>query len=395
MNPYDACVANKTVKGKQLTVTWHVDDLKISHVDNSVVEDFIEQMNMEFGKESPMNISRGNVHDYLGMNLDFSKQGELGVDMRAYIDVMLSDAPEDMKGAAVTPAASHLFKTSTEPTYLDKDKQETFIHLVMQSLYLSQRGRPDIRTAVSFLSTRLQRPDKDDYNKLTRMIKYLRKTRELVLRLKMGDFKGARWWIDASYAVHDDMKGHTGGTMTLGTGSVYSSSSKQKIATRSSTECEVVGVYDILPQIQWTDKFLKAQGLDLDVTIVYQDNMSAMLLEKNGRLSSTKRTKHMDVRYFYITDMVKRGQVKIEHCPTERMIADFFTKPLQGRLFRLLRDYVMGVVDHDDNNDDSSVNNDTHNGRQAPQECVGDGEEIHGASYADVTKYGVEARPQG
>ena len=71
-------------------------------------------------------------------------------------------------------------------------------------------------------------------------------------------------------------------------------------------------------------------------------------------------TKHMDARYFYITDIIKRNQVKIDHCPTEQMVADFFTKPLQGQLFWLPRDYIMGHVNHDDiiNTDIANVDDD-------------------------------------
>ena len=79
-------------------------------------------------------------------------------------------------------------------------------------------------------------------------------------------------------------------------------------------------------------------------TIVYQDNESAIRLEKNGRRSCSQRTRHIDIRYFYIKDLVDKGIISIKHCPTELMIADFFTKPLQGALFYRMRDVVMGNI---------------------------------------------------
>ena len=85
LNKYDLCVANKHVNGKQLTVTWHVDNLKISNVDASVVDNVIRMLNEEFGKESNMNISRGKVHDYLGMTLDYSDPGKIIIYMAYYI----------------------------------------------------------------------------------------------------------------------------------------------------------------------------------------------------------------------------------------------------------------------------------------------------------------------
>ena len=145
------------------------------------------------------------------------------------------------------------------------------------------------------------------------------------------------------------MRGHTGATMSMGNGSVFSGSWKQKLVTWSSTESEVVGVYDVLPQILWTKKFLEDQGVGIKETVLYQDNMSSMLLEQNGRQSSPKRTKHMDIRYFYVGDYIQNKTLSLHHCPTEEMLADYFTKPLQESLFVRLRNHIMGAEFEDGN----------------------------------------------
>lgn len=303
-NPYDSCVANKMVNGKQLTVVWHVDDLKVSHVDVDVVDEFVDQMEEEFGKETPINKVRGKIHDYLGMVLDYTKEGELSVTMIDYIKMILRDIPDDMKGIAATPATNHLFQINENPVYLTEERSNLFVHFVMQLLYLSQRARPDIRTAISFLCGRLKNPDEDDYKKLSRVMKYLQGTIDLPLIIKADQTRVIRWWVDASYAVHSDMKGHTGGTMSMGSGMIYSTSTKQKLVCRSSTESEVVGLHDVLPQALWTANFLREQSVPICETVIYQDNLSSILLEKNGRSSSTKRTRHMDIRYFFIKDNI-------------------------------------------------------------------------------------------
>jgi Reverse transcriptase (RNA-dependent DNA polymerase) len=344
-NKYDPCVANKMVNGKQLTVAWHVDDLKVSHVDVHIVDEFLNQMEQEFGKETPMNKSRGKIHDYLGMILDYSQPGVVKIDMTEYVKMVLHDIPVEMIGVATTPAANHLFDINEESEKLNDDKKSVFVHYVMQLLYLSQRGRPDIRTAISFLCTRLKQPDQDDYGKLIRVLKYLQSTIDLPLILSGDNAIELRWWVDASYGVHGDMKGHTGGTLTMGAGSIYSTSTKQKMVTRSSTESEVVGVYDVLPQMLWTANFIRDQGYSVITSVLYQDNQSAMLLETNGRKSSTKRTRHMNIRYFYIKDNVDRKEIKIEYCATDKMLADFFTKALQGLKFCVMRDRIMNI-DH-------------------------------------------------
>ena len=87
-NKYDDCVVNKMVNGQQMTVIWHIDDLKVSHMDTTEVEKFVRQMEETFGKDTPLTVSRGQVHDYLGMTLDFCTKGEVQINMEHYIDMM-------------------------------------------------------------------------------------------------------------------------------------------------------------------------------------------------------------------------------------------------------------------------------------------------------------------
>ena len=127
------------VNGQQMTAVWHVDDLKVSHVDATEVEEFVQQMEESFGKDTPLTVSHGQVHDYLGMTLDFRTKREVQINMERYIDMMLQDAPEEMKGMVTMPAASHLFKVNNkDPQFLGAEKKKIFVHLVMQGLYLSQ-----------------------------------------------------------------------------------------------------------------------------------------------------------------------------------------------------------------------------------------------------------------
>ena len=130
----------------------------------------------------------------------------------------------------------------------------------------------------------------------------------------------------------------------MGRGFPIVSSTKQKLNTRSSTESELVGVDDMMPSILWTRYFLQAQGYKVSDNVIFQDNKSTMLLERNGKISSSKRTKHINVRYFFITDRISKGEVRVEWCPTKDMVADFMTKPLQGSLFKKFRDLIMGAL---------------------------------------------------
>ena len=229
LNPYDSCVANKYVNGQQCTITWHVDDLKISHVEEDVVRSVIQKIQEEFGQHSDLSMHIGKRHDYLGMILDFNSPGVLEIDMSDYIQVILQDTPSNLRGTSMVPAAKHLFTTRHDAPKINPQEQEIFHHLTMQLMYLSQCGRPDIRTAVAFLSSRVANPDQDDYMKLGKVIKYLENTMHLTLWLQADESNLLQWWVDAAYANHPDMKGHTGATFTMGHGSVYSNSLKQKL----------------------------------------------------------------------------------------------------------------------------------------------------------------------
>ena len=353
-NDYDPCVYNKMVEGKQQTVLFHVDDCKLSHVNTKVNDKLIEILRKEYENifedgSGKMKVHRGKVHEYLGMTLDFSEKGLVKVSMPKYIEECLTNFDKIMpncKGTKSSAAPRDLFEIDDEAEKLPKLKREQFHSLVAKVLFAAKRARPDTGLAISFLMTRAQSPDTDDWRKLAHMMRYLRGTKDLPLTLGASGKRVLNWMIDASHAVHPKMRGHTGGGLTLGRGFPMSHSGKQKLNTRSSTETELVGVDDMMPDVLWSALFLQEQGFEIKNNLIHQDNQAAILLEKNGKSSSGKRTKHINTRYFFVTDRIEKGDVSVTWCPTEDMTGDFWTKPLQGALFKRFRDLIMGVVPH-------------------------------------------------
>jgi len=112
VNPYDLCVSNKEVDGKQMTVVWHVDDLKASHKTLHILKEFHRQFNNEFREETPITESYGKQHDYLGMTFDYSIKGEVNISVADYVKLILHDVPEDMAGTSATPVGNHLSKVN-------------------------------------------------------------------------------------------------------------------------------------------------------------------------------------------------------------------------------------------------------------------------------------------
>ena len=290
-----------------------------------------------------MTVHRGKVHDYLGMTLDYTTAGKVKLLMLDYVAKMLEAfrPHDDCDRTATTPAAEHLFIVNPDCPKLPEENAKTFHNFVAKSLFLTKRARPDIATAVAFMTTRVKGPDDDDWKKLVRMMRYLRGTPNLSLILEASKEREVLHWADGSFAVHPDMKGHNGVCTSLGKGMLRCVSNKQKLNATSSTESELIAAHEGVPNAIWMNQFLEEQGFQRTGTCLFQDNKSAILLEENGRKSSSKRTRHLNIRFFYIADCIKRGELYVKYEPTQEMIADYFTKPLQGQLFYKLRKMVM------------------------------------------------------
>jgi hypothetical protein len=345
INPYDVCVANRTINGKQQTLTWHVDDVKSSHVDPKVNDEFAHWCERTYGSNElgHVKIVRGKVHDYLAMILDFTQDGALKLDMKYYIEGMIDDFPYDVTAIKSTPWTEKLFKVNKDAKKLDEERRSIFHTFVMKGMFLCKRARPDIEPAIAILSSRVKEANEGDWAKLLRVLGFLKGTVEDVLTLEADDTNTLTWYIDAAFAVHADMRSHTGAIFTMGKGAIIGGSNKQKVNSRSSTEAEIIGVDDKIAKCLWMKRFLEWQGFKIRLNIVYQDNTSSIKLEKNGKESSGKRTRHFDIKYFYVTDLVGRNEVKIEYCSTDEMIADYMTKPLVGGKFKLFRDLIMNL----------------------------------------------------
>ena len=133
--------------------------------------------------------------------------------------------------------------------------------------------------------------------------------------------------------------------MSLGKGMPINTSTKQKINTRSSTETELVAADDFMPILLWTNYFLEAQGYGHPDTILFQDTQSAILLKRHAPKSGSKRTKHLNCRFYIITNWINSSKLSVEYCPTEEMVGDYFTKPMQGKLFYKFRKRILNLSD--------------------------------------------------
>ena len=155
--------------------------------------------------------SRGKRHDYLGMWLDYSIPGEVRISMEDYLRRVLDNFPEDITETPETPAASNLFtvREDSKRELLDETRAQAFHHSVAQLLFTGIRCREDAQKTIDFLTARVRKPDKDDWKKLRRFLGNLKRTIKLPLIIRADGVNVLKWWVDASYAAHDGMQGHT------------------------------------------------------------------------------------------------------------------------------------------------------------------------------------------
>jgi hypothetical protein len=296
LNPYDPCMANKQVKGGQLTVCFHMDDCKILHLIPKVVDKIIEWLQSEYENvfkdgTSQMKVHRGKTHKYLGMSLDFSHANQCRVTLIDYVDEIvvaydkalteLSDGSSAVKKklniARTSAAPDDLFVVNEDAEKLSEEGATAFHNLVAKTLYVSKRARLDDSKAIAFLTNRVRGPDVDDWRKLSNLMEYLRVDGLCPLILSADGSGFLMWYVNASFAVHPNMRSHTGGVFTMGRGCPIISSPKQKLNTQSSTESELVAVNNMMPIVLWTWYFLMAQGYGVTENLLLQDNKSSML----------------------------------------------------------------------------------------------------------------------
>jgi hypothetical protein len=334
MNPIDGSVFNCYRNNFQITIAIHVDDGLITSESTDNINWIKDKLTEKYGK---LALHEGKIIPYTGMTFDFSADGYVTVSMEKYIADIRRDYA--ISGTAKTPANSNLFHLDESSALLSSAKLSDFHSRVMKLMWLAKRCAPEILVAIAYLSTRVQCANENDWEKLERVLKYLNNT-EVKFEIRFGNpnSKGIEidTFVDVSYAVHADMKSHTGEVMRINNGPGHVGSSKQNINTKSTAESELVGLSDKSGTSLMYKQFAKFQGYDLDAIVIYQDNKSTISLIKKGH-STSQRTRHINIRYFYLKDRIENEEIEVKYIESENMLADILTKPLQGKLFYKLR----------------------------------------------------------
>ena len=189
-----------------------------------------------------------------------------------------------------SPAQKGMFSVDHNSEQLDEDRGKILHSITAKLLYVSNRARLDLKLVIAFLCTRVSKSTIQDWGKLKRTLQYIKGTLDMPRILGADSMLNMMTWVDVAYATHNNMRSHTGGCMSFGDGVIMSKSAKQKLNTKSSTESKVVGASDYIPNVIWTEMFLKHQGIILEANNFGQDNQISIRLELNGKSSCGRVT---------------------------------------------------------------------------------------------------------
>ena len=214
MNPYDPCVWNKMVGGKQMTIMFHIDDLLMAHLLPHIVTLFIKKLEREYATQDPLTVTRGLIHDYLGVTFDLCVPGQVALSQYDYLKKFYHGLPDNYKVGykgnkyRCTPAPADLFKRNKNSPLPNDASRERYHGITAQALWLSQRLRPDLQLAVGYHCSSVKFPTDNDEDKLIWMIGNMWFTRFLPTIIAITE-DDAIIYIYGSHAVHTDAKGHS------------------------------------------------------------------------------------------------------------------------------------------------------------------------------------------
>ena len=203
-----------------------------------VYDNFKKWTNHNYGKHGEVKYNRLKVHKYLGLTFDLTGKSKVKIKMDGYVERIINESPTKIikSDTALNPAVNNIYGKGNSKKL--KKGTEEFHNSVARIMFVANREKLDIHQTVVVLSTRVREPNKNDWKKLVRMIKYLNGKKKKYLTLSADDLKVIKWYVEKAFAVHHDFKSHTGAIMTLGQGAMQSVSRKQKLNTRSIAEAE-------------------------------------------------------------------------------------------------------------------------------------------------------------
>ena len=348
--PYDPCLFIRRKGSDVSMIGIYVDDCLHIYKGEGMKRDLyaaLRDANLQGLKVEEL--KPGSPISFLGLNIMRSKENmDIKVNQFGYLANILEEYEEDFENLRPQPNPSdeNVFRPNYSEGDLEPVPMSNHLSKLMKIRYLV-RTRPDIELTCAALCTRSRNPTKGDEKYLNKLLKYLSDTKLHGIIIKETDLQ-LIVWFDAGFGIHIDRKSHSGHLVCFGdTGirvPIHWRSIKQKVVATSSSEAELIAMYEGLDFLIWFKRVLEFLGIPQKTIRVFQDNTSTITMVFFGRGSSGSMTRHIDIKYFFTKQFIDDLTFVIEHLPRENMMADFFASPRTGQSFRRMRDILMRGV---------------------------------------------------
>ena len=327
--PYEPTLFVKPAKGNDfLIVSIYVDDLIITGTSLDLIENFKTSMKSEFEMTD-----MGEMKYFLGVEMNQSEAG-IHLSQRKYAGEILKRFNMEDCNSVKSPIVPGC--------KLVKDDQSGFVDATVYKqmvgciMYLAAT-RPDIMFVAGQLCRYMETPTEQHMTAMKKVLRYIQGTKELGIFYKRGSYDRLVAYSDSDYAGDYDNRRSTSGYVCFLSGAAIAWSSKrQPIVTLSTTEAEFVAATACACQVMWLRRVFEHIGLAQEEgTVINCDNMSTIKLSRNPIMHN--RSKHIDVRYYFLRDLVSDGTIELKYCNTQVQVADIMTKPLKVEQFEKLR----------------------------------------------------------
>lgn len=318
----DPCIYIRQNESEKLIIAIYVDDGLIAGSTQDAVDSFLELLTSEF------KITKGSLDSFLGMQIQQRESGFF-LSQRAYVERILQRFKMANCNSAKTPVEN---QQSDKVNNGSLDGSIPYRSAVGSLMYLACATRPDIAYAVSKAARSMAEPTTLDWISVKRIFRYLRGTMDFGLHYTTaGD--GLCAYSDADFAGDFNTRRSTNGFVSLIGGAAVSWTSQlQKSVALSTTEAEFVAASEGAKELVWLKRLLVEIKGSNDIPVLFIDNASAIKLTKNHEFH--KRSKHIEVRYYYVRELYQKGEIDVEHVRSEEQLGDMFTKPLNFVKFK-------------------------------------------------------------
>lgn len=313
----------------------YVDDIVISGPNIDLINEVKNKLMTKFKMKD-----KGNLKYFLGLEIDYNReQGIMKISQSNYIESVLKRFNMYDCKTSNTPIDPKLKLNICNNRNLVTKKP--FREMVGCLMYLMLGSRPDICFTVNYFSRFQDKATDETWNHLKRVLRYLKGTKDIGLKFRRGENTDLLCYVDADWGGdQNDRKSVTGFLFKVFGNSVIWVTRKQSCVSLSTAEAELVALCAAVCEGLWLKKLLKDFDIKFKNMIFFEDNQSCIALAQNP--ANNKRVKHIDLKYNFVHENIKTGNINIKYCETNQQQADILTKGLPYPNFEKFR-YLLGL----------------------------------------------------